>query len=512
MTVTSTRIIKELLLPVFLLILAGGCEQEYRYPPEEIPDIPVSGDDKLVTYEDPDGYPGVPLSGIYAVRLIQGKKAAEPVVFRNSCPVYQAGYMNMLAKDQAPLDKFRGRSVSWVNFSFSGSVKVEVRILDEGKVPLSGRVRILPSRYGINPVVEGGVIRFTLREPGQFSVEVGEDGYKNGLMIFANPMETDVPSTEEENYLVLEHADGSIVSSVPSGCTGLYFRSGVHDIGIYHIPAGISNVYLEGGAWVYGTLIMDGRPDVRIFGRGVLSAGRINYRASHIVVEDSKRFSVRLIGQNNRVEWVKVIGGWVYNVDGISAYAGSTVSHCFIWANDDNIKVYRDNITFSDIVCWQLDNGAIIQMSWGGAVGGSTARNVKISRVDVLHAEWDQSRFNSGLFNCVGNRYHDAGRYSLQENWLVEDVVTENPVAQIINLRPDDYTPIDIHGLVMKNWNVTMDMSTGFHNFIVGNNPAADFDGFLFDNFVFNGTRLTESNWISAGNFSVDKLEDPGFN
>jgi hypothetical protein len=345
-------------------------------------------------------------------------------------------------------------------------------------------------------------------------------------MIFANPLETDIPSPEEENYMVLENADAAMVSSVPSGYSGLYFKSGVHDIGIYPIPAGISNVYLEGGAWVYGTLIMDGRPDVRIFGRGVLSAGRIDYRASHtveainqsdnivlqgIVVEDSKRFSVRLIGQNNLVEWVKVIGGWVYNVDGISAFDGSTVSHCFIWANDDNIKVYRDDITFSDIVCWQLDNGAIIQMSWGGAIGGSTARNVRISRVDVLHAGWDQSRFNSGLFNCVGNRYHDAGRYSLQENWLVEDVVTENPVAQIINLRPDDFTPIDIHGLVMKNWNVSMDMSTGYHNFIIGNNPAANFDGFSFDNFIFNGTRLAESNWISVGNFSVDKLDDPEF-
>jgi hypothetical protein len=90
-------------------------------------------------------------------------------------------------------------------------------------------------------------------------------------------------------------------------------------------------------------------------------------------------------------------------------------------------------------------------------------------------------------------------------------VVTENAVAQIINLRPDDYTPIDIHGLVMKNWNVSMDMSTGYHNFIVGNNPAANFDGFTFDNFVFNGTRLTGSNWISVGNFVVEKLDDPEF-
>lgn len=515
------------ILGFLILILLSGCEPEFVFPPTEIPPVPKgNSDDAMVTYEDPEGFPGVPKSALYNVKVRQGLKEKDLVVFQNACPTYQEGYMGMLAKDKNPLEKFSGRSISWVNFSFKGSIEVTVTILDPVKIPMAGQVRILPSRYGVSPVIEDNKITFTLVEPGQFSVEIGENSYKNGLVLFANPVETDVPSTESENYQILEHAIASDLASLPGSTSMLWFKTGVHDIGIYHVPITVKNIYIEGGAWVYGTFIMDGNPDVKIFGRGVLSAGRIDYRASHtveainqsdnitlkgIVVEDSKHFSVRLIGMNNQVEWVKVIGGWVYNVDGIAAYAGSNVSHCFIWANDDNIKVYRDNISFSDIVCWQLDNGAIIQMSWGGAVGGSTARNVRISRIDVLHAEWDQSRFNSGLLNCVGNRYQDPGRYALQENWLIENVTTEYQVPQVINIRPNDFTPNHIHGLVLKNWNVLMDMSKGFHNNILGNDPEVVIDGVVFDNFIFNNTKFIESNWMTEGNFVVSNMAAPEF-
>ncbi len=82
-----------------------------------------------------------------------------------------------------------------------------------------------------------------------------------------------------------------------------------------------------------------------------------NIQIEGIVVADYKHFAVRLIGSGNDVSWTKVIGGWVYNCDGIAAYEGSTVSNCFIWANDDAIKVYRDNITWNDCVVWLLNNG-----------------------------------------------------------------------------------------------------------------------------------------------------------
>ena len=427
-------IFKQGIIPAFIFLLLFSCNKGEATIPEN--------DDKQDPIINALNYPGVPMSDIYEVTLIRGNEKEKLAVFQNTCPEYKTGEMNMTVTDQYPLNIFAGRSISWSNFSFSGSVTVEVKVLNQSKVPVAGTIRILPKRYGITPTIVGNVIRFTMTSPGQCSVEIGENGYKNGLMIFADPLETDIPSETSNQYTVLKNADKDIINAVPASCSGIIFKSGVHNIGVYRVPISIKNIYFEKGSWVYGSLIMDGNPNVKIFGRGVLSSGKLNYRESHcieainqsdnihlegIVVADPKYFSVRLIGENNTVKWTKIIGGWIYNCDGISAFAGSKVSNCFIWANDDAIKVYRDNITWSDIVVWQLNNGGIIQMAWGG----SNATNVSISRVDILRAEWNKPGFNRALLSCVGNKYEESGRYGLQKDWIIEDVVTENPIPII---------------------------------------------------------------------------------
>jgi hypothetical protein len=389
-----------------------------------------------------------------------------------------------------------------------------VNVLNTTKVPVAGQtVRILPSRFGITSTTNGNVVTFTITQPGQYSVEIGANGYKNGLIIFADPTETDIPSQTNPAFKVLYEADASDLTSLGS-YSGIYFRRGVHDIGIFNVPSNIKNIYFEDGSWVYGALKMDGNPDVKIYGRGVLSALNINYRIQHsveaingsdriridgLVVADPKWFGIRLIGTNNNVSYAKVIGGWVYNMDGISAYAGSTVTKCFIWANDDAIKVFRDNITWEDCVVWQLNNGGIIQMSWGGDTGGVTANNVRISRVDVLRAEWDVFRFNVGLLNCIGNKYEYPGWSHSLSNWLIEDVKTENPIPLAFNVTPDPYSHTHIEGLTMKNWDVEMTMGTSFVNTIKGEDPNNFFSGFVFDHVRFNGGWMTNENRIASG-------------
>jgi hypothetical protein len=467
-------------------------------------------------------YPGVPQSGIYEVTITQGSKKEKLVVFQSTCPDYQPGYMNMTPTDANPLTIFKGRSISWVNFSFSGSVTIEVKVIDQGKVPIGNSVKIFPSRYGITPAVNGNIITFTMINPGQCSVEIGDNGYKNGLMIFANPPETDIPDTSAGKFILLNKASQATVNAIPAQYSGIYFKSGVHDIGVYHVPANIKNIYFEEGSWVYGSLIMDGNPNVKIYGRGVLSSAKLNYRESHcveainqsdnidlegIVIADQKFFAVRLIGKNNTVKWIKTIGGWTYNCDGISAFEGSQVSNCFIWANDDNIKVYRNNITFSDCVCWQLNNGGVIQLSWGS--GNST--NVTISRIDILHAEWNNDEVNRGVLSCVGDKFATGGMYGLQQNFLIQDLVTETPVPLIFRLSPNPASPDEIHGMVFKNWNIKMDMSNGFSNYIICSDPAKKFDGLVFDNFIFNGIKFTASNWLTLGKFQIQNIVTPDF-
>jgi len=462
----------------------------------------------------PADYEDVLQSGIYDVSLVQSGMTWPVNTFRSTCPTYSLGYQNMESKDQHPLELFANRTINYTKFSFTNPITVRVTVTNTTKVPVAGQtVRILPSRFGITANTSGNVVSFTITEPGQYSVEIGPDGYKNGLIIFADPAETVVPSKTDPNYKVVYEATASGLSSLGS-YTGIYFRRGVHNIGVFNVPSNIKNIYFEDGSWVYGALKMDGNPDVKIFGRGVLSQYYLDYRSQHsveaingsdritvegLVVADPKFFGVRLIGTDNEVSYTKVIGGWVYNMDGIAAYERSNVSKCFIWANDDAIKVYRDSITWSDIVVWQLNNGGIIQMSWGGAPGGTTANGVTISRVDVLRAEWDVARFNVGLINCVGNRYQTPGASHSLQDWLIEDVVTENPIPLVFNITPDAYSPVHINGLYLKNWDVQMTMGTSFVNQIKGNDPNDFFSGFTFDYVRFNNGLMTNENRIVSG-------------
>lgn len=493
----------------------AGCQKEATIPEGE-PTVPAPEEPAETTY------PGVPRSDIYEITITGNGNTRDLVVFKNVCPEFEAGKDGMIDNDRFPLEIFAGRSINWARFSLEGSVTVEVRVLDRRKVPVNGVVSVLPSRHGISAAADGDVIRFTLSQPGQFSIEIGEHGYKNGLVLFADPPETGKPAAGQDGFALLKAASPADLANLPAGTTGIYFSKGVHDIGVYRVPAHIKQLYFEEGSWVYGALIMDGNPGVKIYGRGVLSSARLKYRQSHcieainqsnnihiegIVVADPKYFAIRLIGQNNVVKWTKVIGGWVYNCDGIAAYKGSTVSNCFIWANDDAIKVYRDDITWTDCVVWQLNNGGIIQMSWGG----SNATNVRISRLDVLRAEWNKPGFNRALLSCVGNRYQLPDRNGLQRNWLIEDVVTETPIPVVFNVTPDPSSPNHIDGLVLKNWDVKMEMGTRYQNMIVGNDPEKPLEGWVFDNFRFNGTKLTTDNWLNATDLQTENLQTPEF-
>jgi hypothetical protein len=502
-----------LVLALFIILLANG--KNVRAAEE--------GPTSFTQSIDQQEYPGIPRSSLYEVAVTEEGQASRPlVVFQSSCPKYQPGYMGLRPVDQYPFKLFEGRSVSWVNFSFSKAVTVRVRVLEPGKILSADSVKILPSRLGLTPLVSGNTISFTMTEPGQCSVEIGDKGYQHGLVIFANPPETDKPDPAAGNYYIVNQATPAEIKAVPASYSGIYFKSGVHDMGVYHVPDHIKNIYFADGSWVYGALIIDKHPLVKIFGRGVLSEAKLNYRESHlveainhsdqidlegIVLADTKFFAVRLLGTNNTVKWIKIIGGWTYNTDGIAAFAGSTVAHCFIWANDDSIKPYADNLKISDCVVWQLNNGAVIQLGWGN----DKATHVTISRVDVLHAEWNNDAANRGVVSCIGDKFARGGMSSWQRSFLIEDLVTETPVPFIFNLRPNPASSDQMRDITFKNWNVQMNMRQGWSNRIEGGSATNPFSGFVFDGVVLNNVKLTESNWTQVGHFEIKNVATPAF-
>ena len=144
-------------------------------------------------------------------------------------------------------------------------------------------------------------------------------------------------------------------------------------------------------------------------------------------------------------------------------------------------------------------------MSWGN----TKASNVHIKRIDVLRAEWDRPGFNRGLINCVGNRYNKENASTTIKNWVIEDVVTENPIPVVFKIAPYEHTPVAIDGLTLRNWNVNMKHSTKFSNEIVGSDLNGKFENILLDCFILNGERLTQKNWRQQLQGEFVNIQDP---
>lgn len=465
----------------------------------------------LVTY--PEENLRVQQSELYRVYL-NDDTDNDVTIFKNVCNTYFKGMPGQRKNDDKPLTKFKGRSIHWGHFSFQGKVKVTVQVNKdiEGK-----EIKVYPSRHNIKVTKQDtNCFSFVLDRPGQFSVEIGEDGYKEGLLIFADPMETDVPA-DLPKWKVIEKGDKTLFSTLSVQDSALYFKKGVHDIGVYKVPSNIKRIYLEGGAWVFGSFIMDGKTcsNVKIYGRGILSGARLHLRESHmveakngadgiivdgIVIADYSFFAVRLLGTDNEVSWAKIVGGWIYNCDGIAAYANSTIRNCFIWANDDNIKIYRDNIVVEDVVCWQLDNGAIFQLNWSNSV----ARNCRVSRVDIVRAEWDSDRPNNGILSCRNGGGADEG-------FVFEDVRTDTPVTHIFRLSPLGDKDQLIKNFLFKDWNVWVDVSKGKKNYMEGVKGKTPLSGLVFEDFRVNGKVLTEKNMHEVLRWSILNCEKIDF-
>ena len=467
----------------------------------------MSASAQLVTY--PGAYTGVTKSSFYKVTVTRGEQSEEIVVFQNDCPV---------DTEQGTTAKFLGRTINWAHFSFSDSVIVEVQILNLAKIPLSS-VSILPSRYGISADTVGtDKVRFVMKNPGQVSVEIGENGYKNGLMIFANPLETDVPNPNAAGWKKLNNATAADMTNLGS-YNALYFEPGVHNIGKFNVPANIKSIYIHGEAWVYGALSLSGSgvSNTKIYGRGVLSQAKFALREVHsiettnganaiklygIVVADFKHFALRLVSNNNDVNWVKVIGGWAFNNDGYAGYAGSVIKNSFIWANDDNIKLYRDNLVVENMVCWQLDNGAIFQMGWSSI----SARNIRVKNVDVIRAEWTGDRKNNGVISAV----IDPGNAAVtQTDWIIENVKVETPVTHIFRISPR--SGHFINNMTFRNWDVKMNFELLKINYINGYNSTYKISNLQIENLKINGNCITNENAVSFAKFDMTNVENINF-
>ncbi|MCC4211257.1 glycosyl hydrolase family 28 protein [Leeuwenhoekiella parthenopeia] len=372
------------------------------------------------------------------------------------------------------------QNTAWSNFSFSGSVTVQVERLQD----TVDFVQVLPRSANIQVKKENSnLISFTIDKPGHYSIE-----FERGtvidypLLLFANPLEKDIP----------DPADPDVV----------YFKPGLHEIGDRFEIKSNQTVYLAGGAYVIGQFFAENAKDITIKGRGILS-GEVyqprthqhmismqnaeNIKVSGITMIHSPRYMIALRGKNHFFDNVKMMGWW-FSTDGISAGEHTVVENCFFKVNDDAVKLYQSNTLVKNCVIWQLENGAPFMISWNGSsdFGGIEVRDIEIIRVEH---HWDNE--NLAVVCAV-----HGGEANIS-NIKFENIVIDNSKWRIFHLvtRPNRWGRWNPKSGSLSNFEFKNFKYYGtpvIKNLIAGHDAQHPVFNMQFENIEIAGRQLTD--------------------
>lgn len=420
--------------------------------------LPIEVSAKLITYAAP---PGITANNEYAVK-INGRR----------CFTYDV-YVDPSAwkKDDATYEH-----AGMVNFSTDESLTVEVTVA--ASRPLrSARVR--PISRGINATIRGQTIRFKLpapHAPVQVVLELNGEIFRP-LHIFANPLETEVPSDNdptvfniepstrlrlnEVEELIAAHPEKRIVRFGP----GLYAGVDAHGQ-----PAGFRispprdgiTFYFDGNAYVKAGFVVE-RNNITIRGRGIIDKtqdlgylpkgshlpcdGANNISLDGFILLNPKGWTIRLFNLDQaRVHNVKIIGHRLGG-DGCDPIGAKNVQirHCFFRTGDDCVAVKSDrdldteNILVEHCVFWK-DIGAGGACAFGDRTDSDTLRNVTFRDIDILHP----------YSAAIGGRVEHRATVS---NLLFEDIRIEHPRDRLDNREPG----LLIHLIVKEDATGTID-------------------------------------------------------
>ncbi|MCF0175467.1 MAG: endo-polygalacturonase [Bacteroidales bacterium] len=253
--------------------------------------------------------------------------------------------------DRVDNGKHCSEKSSFCSFDFSG--EVEVRVTSAARI---SQTRIRPLSYGIEPSIQGDTIRFTLDRPRNLSIEVNGDIFHN-LLLFANPISKDRPDRKQ----------------IAKDRSLIYFGPGCHRLegGRMDIPSN-TRVYVDGGAWVEGTLCVRDAENVKISGRGM--------------VRPERGYGVEIKGSKNvEVEGLVVTQCPVGASDGVIVRNVKSITH-YGWGDGMNVFA-SSNVLFDGVFCRNSDDCTTVYATRLGHVGGCSNISMINSTLwaDVAH-------------------------------------------------------------------------------------------------------------------------------
>jgi len=453
--------------------------------------------------ENPTGYP---LSALYTV-FVEGKNIPVRRCRVSAVPLNQVwpGY-------QRPLDQTE--EAAFANFDFDGEVTLHI-------TPTRSfhSVVVKPASRGVVPTVSDGVITLTLRQPGQYTVEL--DGFHNALHLFTAAPKT--YDTESANTI----------------CYG----PGIHDVGLVELEDN-QTVYIDANAVVYGGFHAAHKKNVRILGRGVLDNSRLNRgegsciffdRCENITVSgpicvDASEWTVKFYACNHvLVEDVKLVGMWRYNADGVDFCNchDAELRDSFLRNFDDCVVIKGlkpsddqpvDDIRISRCVVW-CDWGRALEL--GAETVADSFTNISFQDIDVIRTTHIAMDIQSGDRADISGVVFDNIRIEYDTDGVLAPVYQSSDDQIYENPNPD-YQPWFMYSCIYDcMW--SQDKIRGKTHDILFRNisvtapamPPSKFDGFdaehqtsnvRIENLVWNGkpvTSLSDAN-VTVGEFALE--------
>jgi hypothetical protein len=277
-----------------------------------------------------------------------------------------------------------GGSYSFANFDMSGSVVV--RIVSKQSLK---NVVIRPLSYKIQPtLLDEHTLELTLDRPYKLSIE--PDGRRAPLLMFANPLEMNVPKPDDEGVI--------------------FYGPGVHKPEKIVLNSN-QTLYLAGGAVVKAEVLAQGT-NIQICGRGILDGSEWEWRkgpvGNLIAIRNSTNLEINGITLRGSSHWtivpkncqqvkirnVKLCNSRVQNDDGINPCNSQDVliTDCFIRSDDDCVALKGldysapnsnvERITVENSILW-CDRARIFLL--GHESRAAFMRNVTLRNLDIVH-------------------------------------------------------------------------------------------------------------------------------
>jgi hypothetical protein len=380
----------------------------------------------------------------------------------------------------------RVKTTSWSSFAFDGKVKVRVRML-MGEI---GYCAVLPTSKQIEVIKGDDFVEFYIDKPGQYSIEFQQGVViDHPLLLFADPLETDIPDKQNPNVI--------------------WFEPGVHEIGDnFEVKSG-QTIYVEAGAYIKGRMVSTDAENIKLLGRGIISGEQFPVRTAGFLVElngdniiidgptiiHAPSHNVVCRGNNHIARWVKVMGWW-FSTDGIHLGNNSMVEDCFTKVNDDAIRLYGINSTARRCVIWQMENGAPFQTGWSGSDRFMTlAYDIDVIRCENYYDNENESIFCSIKGTGGHQRYH-----------MYDDIRIENCDWRIFRIvtMPNRWAEWDPESGSLSDItfrNIKVSGTQKLRNIIKGHDEKHPVYNITFENLEMNGQLVRSA---EDGNFFID--------